>query len=182
VPPFHRRDFLKLSLGIIAGSLFPYPAFGYALEQVECPRTLSFYNIHTGEELSVCYHENGIYQPEALVQINHILRDFRTDDIVPINPGLLNLLYQIRCRTEKTTPFHVISGYRSPKTNEMLRQITSGVAKNSLHTKGEAIDIRLPGFSTRYLRDVCINLRAGGVGFYPKSDFVHVDIGNIRYW
>jgi uncharacterized protein YcbK (DUF882 family) len=182
VPRLHRRDFLKLSLGAIAGSLIPLPVLAAPLIQPETPRSLSFNNIHTGEKLRVCYFDQSRYQPDALCQINTILRDYRTNEMMDIDVNLLDLLYKIQKRTQSTSPFHVISGYRSPKTNDMLRRCTSGVAKSSLHTKGRAIDIRLPQYNTRRLRDVCASLYAGGVGYYAKSDFVHVDTGRVRTW
>ena len=143
---------------------------------------LSFYNTHTAEALHVCYYEQGCYRPGALARIDHILRDHRSDDIIHIDPNLLDLLFAIHNRIGRNEPFHVISGYRSPATNEMLRRISRGVAKRSYHTKGKAIDIRLPGFSTQRLRDVCLSMKAGGVGFYPRSNFVHVDTGQVRTW
>ena len=167
---------------MVFSSLVPCSAFGSVLKRLESRRSLSFFNIHTAEHLSVCYHENGGYQPEALASINHLLRDYRTDETRPIDPQLLDILYQLRRKTGQVEPFHVISGYRSPKTNAMLRRRTTGVAKSSLHTKGKAIDIRLPGCATSRLRDLCIEMRAGGVGYYGRSDFVHLDTGRIRSW
>lgn len=146
------------------------------------PRTLSFYNIHTRENLQTCYFNKGKYQIAALKQIYHILRDRRTGEIHSIDLRLLNLLNSIKKTTNSNHPFHVISGYRSPATNAMLYRTTKGVDKNSYHMKGRAIDIRLPGFKTRELREVCVDLEKGGVGYYPKSDFVHVDTGPIRTW
>ena len=167
---------------MILSSFVPCSAFASVLSRLESRRSLSFYNVHTAENLSVCYHENGTYQPEALEKINYLLRDFRTDEIMPIDTHLLDLLYSIRCQTGKDDPFHVISGYRSPKTNAMLRRVTKGVAKSSYHTKGKAIDIRLPGYATRRLRNLCVDLHGGGVGYYSRSDFVHIDTGKFRTW
>lgn len=180
--PIHRRGFLKFSAGMVFSSLVPCSAFGSVLKRLESRRSLSFFNIHTAEHLSVCYHENGAYLPEALESINHLLRDFRADETRPIDPQLLDVLYQLRGKTGQDEPFHVISGYRSPKTNAMLRRRTAGVAKSSLHTKGRAVDIRLPGCATSHLRDLCIEMRAGGVGYYAQSDFVHIDTGQVRSW
>jgi uncharacterized protein YcbK (DUF882 family) len=117
-----------------------------------------------------------------LNQINHVLRDHRTDDIYPIHTDLLDLLYSIKRYMPRPEYFNVISGYRSPKTNERLRHNTKGVAKRSYHMRGKAIDIRVPGFDTRQLRKLCVKLRRGGVGYYRDSDFVHVDIGPVRMW
>lgn len=179
---WNRRDFLKLSAGALARSLVPLPAMAAPFRSIDAKRTLSFFNTHTGETLRVCYYNHGVYIPKALEKVNHILRDYRTGEILPIDPLLLDQLFALRTRIRPRKPFHVISGYRTLATNAMLRQVTSGVALNSLHTKGRAIDIRLPGHSTRRLRDLSIKLKAGGVGYYPQSDFVHLDTGEVRTW
>ncbi|MDH5592439.1 MAG: DUF882 domain-containing protein, partial [Gammaproteobacteria bacterium] len=114
--------------------------------------------------------------------INRVLRDHRTGDIIDIDPTLVDLLNILHHKMNGRKPFHVISGYRSPKTNESLRKQTSGVAKKSFHMQGRAIDIRLPGRELTALRKAAINLQAGGVGFYPKSDFIHIDTGRVRHW
>jgi uncharacterized protein YcbK (DUF882 family) len=178
----HRRDFLKWSAGIAAAGLLPRQAVAALLNPFGDKRSLAFYNLHTGEALNVCYYDQGRYRPEALDSINLILRDFRTGEIKAIDPLLLDQLYAVKCRIRPRTPFHVISGYRCPATNAMLRKISTGVARASLHTKGRAIDIRLPGYNTRRLHDLCVKLKAGGVGYYPKSDFVHLDTGRVRTW
>lgn len=146
------------------------------------PRTLAFYHTHTGEELSLAYWNDTGYDSDALGAINHILRDHRTGDVESIDRGLLDLLSALRGAMESTAPFEVISGYRSPKTNGMLREKSGGVAKKSLHMKGQAIDIRLRGHDLRDLRAAALALRGGGVGFYAKSDFIHVDTGRVRQW
>lgn len=155
------------------------PAFAAPLPAT---RTLSFYNLHTGESLKTTYCVNGSCVPGALDEINHVLRDFRTGETHDIDTRLLDLLAAIRNKAETNKPFHVISGYRSPKTNNMLRQNSSGVAKRSLHMLGEAIDIRIPGRDLSWLRQTALGLKRGGVGYYPKSDFVHVDVGRVRQW
>lgn len=176
-----RRDLLKFGTGLLAGCLVPATAWS-ALPPDGSRRTLSFYNTHTGERLSVCYCQKGAYCPDALKQINHILRDHRTGDVQVIDRRLLDLLYIVSQRLAPGMPFHIISGYRSPKTNAQLRKRSSGVAKRSFHTLGRAIDIRLPGCDTGRLRKACLSLKLGGVGYYPKSDFVHVDTGAFRTW
>ena len=178
----NRREFLKLSAGALAGPLLPLPALAAALGGAESKRTLALFNIHTQETLSVCYYDQGRYRPEALDQVDLILRDYRTDDILPIDPHLLDQLFALKTRIHPRTPFHVISGYRTPATNAMLRRTSTGVARSSFHTKGRAIDVRLPEYNTRRLRDLSIKLKAGGVGYYSKSDFVHLDTGNFRTW
>ena len=145
-------------------------------------RALSFRHTHTGESLAVDYAVDDEYVPEALEALNRLLRDFRTGDRHPIDPHLFDLLHSIRERTGSTQPFHIISGYRSPATNTMLRQHSEGVASGSLHMKGQAIHIRLPGVPLRQLRGAALDVRGGGVGYYPASDFVHVDTGRVRQW
>jgi uncharacterized protein YcbK (DUF882 family) len=147
-------------------------------------RSLSFNNIHTGERLAVDYWVDGAYQPDALSEVNHVLRDFRTGDVHVIEPRLLDLLTRIRARLETNKPVQVISGYRSPLTNAMLRDrhAHSGVASKSLHMQGMAIDIRLADCDLQTLHRVALAERSGGVGYYPESDFVHVDVGRVRHW
>lgn len=147
-------------------------------------RTLSLDNLHTGEKLMADYWVQGKYVPGALAQVNNLLRDFRSGQVHPIAPSLLDLLALLHTRLETKAPFSVISGYRSPATNAMLRGegSHSGVASKSLHMQGMAIDIRVAGRPLSGLRDIALNARAGGVGYYPSSDFVHVDVGRIRHW
>ena len=143
---------------------------------------LSLYNTHTHESLDVCYYAQGQYSSKSLTKIDHILRDHRTEEIKPIHKGLLNLLHSISMTLDQPARFHIVSGYRSPETNAELSKQSKYVVKNSLHMKGEAADIRIPGYDTRRLRNVCMKLKAGGVGYYRKSDFVHLDIGLVRHW
>ena len=145
-------------------------------------RSLDFYHTHTGEELTVVYFVDGDYLPEALEQVNEFLRDFRNGDVIPIDPGVLDLLHEIKRETNTESPFEVISAYRSPQTNEMLRSIGRAVAKKSMHLQGKAIDIRLRDVNLAELRTVALELKRGGVGYYPKSNFVHVDTGRVRRW
>jgi uncharacterized protein YcbK (DUF882 family) len=145
-------------------------------------RALAFNNIHTGEKLKIEYWADGNYIPDALKSINHLLRDFRNGEEHVIEPKLLDLLSTLHGRLETTEPFEVISGYRSPATNAMLHAESSGVAAKSLHMQGMAIDIRVTGRSLQDLHRTALDLRAGGVGYYPKSDFVHVDVGRVRTW
>jgi uncharacterized protein YcbK (DUF882 family) len=126
-----------------------------------------------------------VYQPDALKEINHILRDFRVNAVKPIDPKLLDLLHELGGTLETDQPFHIISGYRSPHTNTLLRErggVGTGVASRSLHMEGKAIDIRIPGVKLDHLRGAARSLKLGGVGFYPSSNFVHVDTGRVRYW
>ncbi len=178
----NRRLFIKIFAQTALWGIFPVSALA-AIDRLSAPkRTLLLYNIHTGQRLDAHYYAQGRYQRDALKKINYILRDYRNGEIKPIRKELLNLLYSISRTLGRPAQFHIISGYRSPETNAMLRRRSNNVAKNSLHMEGEAVDIRIPGCDTTWLRTVCMKLRAGGVGYYPKSEFVHVDIGPVRYW
>ncbi len=145
-------------------------------------RALDFAHTHTGEHLSVEYFSRGTYLPDALSTVNHFLRDFRTGDVHAIDAGLLDLLHSLTQLTGTAKPFQVISGYRSPKTNGMLRQRSEGVAAGSLHMQGQAIDVRLADIPLAKLRAAALHVQRGGVGYYPASDFVHVDTGRVRRW
>jgi uncharacterized protein YcbK (DUF882 family) len=179
---YTRRNFIKFGVGALAASIVPFDAWAAVSKRVRTERTLSFYNTHTGENLGIRYFKDGVYRPEALKRINFILRDHRTDSVKPIDPRLLDILYTLKYRVRPSGPFHIISGYRSPLSNRMLRAQGRGVASNSLHTQGRAIDIRLPGYSTARLRKLCVGLRTGGIGYYPRSDFLHLDTGEFRTW
>ncbi len=145
-------------------------------------RQLSFYHTHTEERLDIVYFENGEYVDSALEEINRFLRDFRTGDATVMDPGLLDLIYDIRENLGSDGTYEVISAYRSPKTNEMLRTRGGGVARNSQHLLGTAIDVRLEDIPIEVLRDAALAMRRGGVGFYRKADFVHIDTGRVRRW
>jgi uncharacterized protein YcbK (DUF882 family) len=178
-PPFSRRRLLQIGLGAAAGLVMPN-AFANLLKQPE--RKLSLFNLHTGESIDAIYWSEGQYQTSALQAIDQILRDFRTGDVYKIDTDLIELLNLIHHKTGVKQAFQVISGYRSPKTNAALNKNTTGVAKKSLHMQGKAIDIRLPDYKLSDLRDIALNLKAGGVGFYPESNFIHVDTGRVRHW
>jgi uncharacterized protein YcbK (DUF882 family) len=145
-------------------------------------RTLSFFHTHTNKKLAITYSENNRYIPSALSKINSFLSDFRSGKVHPIDPKLLDILFSLQCNTGSKGTFEVISGYRSPETNEKLRNRSNGVAKRSLHTKGQAIDIRLQDVNCKKIRDCAMALQCGGVGYYGKSNFVHLDTGRIRAW
>ena len=146
------------------------------------PRRIAVHNIHTDEKLDAIFWENGRYLPDALTEVNHVLRDYRTGDVHPIDPRLLTLLDRLSTQVGAKAPFQVISGYRSPKTNALLHRESDGVATHSLHMSGMAIDIRLAEVDLSHLHRAALGLAAGGVGYYPSSDFVHVDVGPIRHW
>jgi len=145
-------------------------------------KAVALYNSHTGESLNAIYWVQGQYQPEALSAVDRVLRDHRTDEVKPIDPQLLDLLYAINEELGCHHPFYIISAYRSPTTNAYLRLLSRRVAEHSLHMDGKAIDLRLPGWGSYTLKRVAMDLHMGGVGYYPRSDFVHVDVGPVRYW
>ena len=152
------------------------------LAGVQDERVLSFVHTHTHERLTVPYFAGGEYIPEGLKRLKAFLRDHRTGDQHEIDTSLFDLLNDLRLATGTKSPFQVISGYRSPRTNSMLREHGSGVSRGSLHLQGRAIDIRLADYGTAALRDAAIELGRGGVGYYKISDFVHVDTGRVRRW
>ena len=145
-------------------------------------RTLRFDHLHTGEQLDTTYWSEGRYLKTSLADINYLLRDFRTEEVHPIDPKLLDLLHYLQLETGNDNPFQIISGYRSPKTNAQLRASSSGVAKKSLHMQGRALDIRLPGTPLKTLHRIACNAKVGGVGLYTGSNFIHIDTGRVRYW
>lgn len=184
-PGLGRRTFLGFGAVAAAAALSPLRAHAGPPPTKAPVRSLSFFNTHTGERLKTTYCCDGTYQPKALEQINHILRDWRVDKVKPIDPKLLDLLHELSGTLETDSPFHIISGYRSPVTNAGLRTkggAHTGVATQSLHMVGKAIDIRLPGVKLDHLRGAARSLKLGGVGFYPSSNFVHVDTGRVRSW
>jgi uncharacterized protein YcbK (DUF882 family) len=172
-----RRAFVAGLAGAVPGLAMPRDLWA-----LPAARALNFVHTHTGERLSVEYFDGGGYLRDALTTVDHFLRDFRTGDVHPIDPGLLDLLHRLTHLTGSIRPFQVISGYRSPATNEMLRHRSEGVASGSLHMQGQAIDVRLADVPLAALRDAALATRRGGVGYYPASDFVHVDTGRVRTW
>jgi uncharacterized protein YcbK (DUF882 family) len=177
-----RRHFLLCSALAAGKCLLPGAAFASISLPSVAEKTLAFHNLHTLEDLEVVYWRYGSYLPGALQEIDYMFRDRRTEEIHTIAPALLDVLHTLKHRLKTDVPFGLVCGYRSPKTNAMLRKRSKGVAKRSLHLKGMAVDIRVPGYRTAALRDAAMSLKAGGVGYYPRSRFVHVDIGPVRYW
>jgi uncharacterized protein YcbK (DUF882 family) len=175
-----RRRFVGWSLAAGGGVLLAGTKVAKATGTVA--RQLKFYNLHTDESLSAVYWEGGRYVVDALAEINYVLRDFRTGDVRTIDPRLLDLVHQLRFLMEDDGPVHVISGYRSAATNAMLARRSKSVAKNSYHIKGMAIDLRLPDRRLEDVRAAALTVAGGGVGFYPKSVFVHMDTGPVRAW
>jgi len=145
-------------------------------------RRIKFQHAHTAERLDVVYFEHGEYLPDALASIDHLLRDFRTGEEYPMEKPVLDALAILFDQAGQRGAFEVISAFRSSKTNNMLRRNSAGVAKRSLHMLGQAVDIRLTSLATDKLRDAAKALKIGGVGYYPKSNFIHLDTGRVRYW
>jgi uncharacterized protein YcbK (DUF882 family) len=145
-------------------------------------RRLKFLHTHTREQLSITYFADGKFIGEALLDIDYLLRDFRTGDVCQIDAMLLHTLHDLNQATGGDGTFEVVSAYRSPATNASLQEHTEGVATNSMHLQGRAIDVRITGCDTARLRDAAIALQRGGVGYYPASDFIHLDTGRVRAW
>ncbi len=176
----NRRQFLH-GLTMTAGSVTLLSPWQNLLASADS-RTLSFYHTHTGERLKLSYFEDGQYHADALDEFNHFLRDHRTGEVYSMDLQLIDILSAIRNVTESQGTFEIISAYRSPKTNKALRQQGGGVAKRSLHMQGRALDIRLTDVRTADLRKAALAMKSGGVGYYPKSNFIHLDNGRVRFW
>lgn len=181
-PRFARRRLLQSALMLAPVVVCPGILRAATLAMDTEPRRLAFYHTHTGETLDIVYSENGNYVPDALSEIHHLFRDFRTGDVHAIDPGLLDILHAVRRATGSSSHFEIVSAYRSPATNQMLARKSNGVADHSLHLQGQAIDVRLPGVRTLDLRRAGLRLATGGVGYYPEADFVHLDTGRVRSW
>ncbi|MGE5154209.1 MAG: YcbK family protein [Bdellovibrio bacteriovorus] len=172
----NRRYFLGAALSAAAAPVF-------AKKNAEKPRVLSLHHLHTDERISVTYRIGDRYQRGALAKLNHFLRDFRTGDAVAIDPQLFDLLYDVKCCLGDTgARYEVLSAYRSPQTNAMLRSTGHRVARNSLHLSGRAMDVRFSDLSTQKIRDAALTVGRGGVGYYPSANFVHLDTGTVRRW
>lgn len=175
----NRRRFLGMGL-VAAAVASPAPSWARAAPRRE--RALSFLHAHTGERLSIAYFADGRYLPGALTRIDYILRDHRTDAIKPVSPRLLDMLYALGQRLGGVDTFEVLSAYRSAETNALLSRRNASVAKRSLHIEAKAIDIRVPGVRASRVARVARALQGGGVGYYPRRGFVHVDVGDVRTW
>ncbi len=177
-----RRKFISLGLITAASGIMPYNAIAAVKDLLLPERTLCFYNLYTKEIIEAVYWRDGRYIAEGLESLNHILRDLRTGKIKTMDRKLLDLLFALQQEVDSNEPFHIISGYRTRESNALLGRKKKGVAKQSLHIYGKAVDIRVPGRKLRDVRRAAMNLKGGGVGYYPRSNFIHVDVGNIRYW
>jgi len=180
-----RRDLLKLGLAAGVSAAFGSAAIGssaWAEAAPAGPRRLALHNLHTGETFNEAYFDQGGYVADAVGAVNKVLRDYRTGAVHDMDLRLLDLLHQVRGRIGADRPFQVISGYRSPATNAMLHERSGQVASHSLHMDGMAIDVRVEGVALDHLHKAALDLGVGGVGLYPKSDFVHMDVGRVRRW
>ncbi len=156
--------------------------YNRAVNHTPAHKMIALENIHTGDKLKLTYFEQGRYVKEALQEINYLFRDFHSGDVHPMDPTLLDQLYDLKRNLGVTRAVHIISGYRSPETNAELRKRSHKVAKHSLHMEGRAIDIRIEGVGTKHIRNAAIAMQRGGVGYYPRSNFVHLDTGRVRTW
>ena len=195
-----RRGFFRQAVKLAAGgAAVPLIGLGQAEASNQRPllqtsaatvmadgaRSLSFDHTHTRERLSLVYSVDGSYVPDALTSLNRFLRDHYSGTVGRMDPQLFDLLYQVRLTLggKSLSAFEVISGYRCPETNDHLRTSRGGgVAKRSLHMEGKAIDVRIPGVPLAELRDAALSLQSGGVGYYPREQFVHIDTGRVRTW
>ena len=177
-----RRRFIKMAIYSGLTAFFPVRALASIPDITPQDRSLWLYNPVTDETLSTTYWLNGQFVPEALEKIDYIMRDHRTGEVKSIDLGLINLLHTIKIQIELDEPFHVVSGYRCRKSNELLRKSGRNAARNSYHLKGQAADIRLPDGHLNSLLKVATVIKGGGVGYYPRDNFVHVDVGPVRYW
>ena len=171
------------ALLVFASLLLVVPGTSAASKTTHAPYRLHFFHTHTGERLDVTYRHGEDYDPNAEARINQYLRDYRTGDVHEYDPRLFDLLHDLLSSLGRPdAEIDVVCGYRTPRTNEFLRTHGHGVALHSLHMQAMAIDIRVPGVPTAELRDAALRLHRGGVGYYAKSDFVHVDVGRVRRW
>lgn len=178
-PGVNRRRFLMGMGGVGLAAMLPLSAQASLSAPV---RKLSLHNLHTGEQVTASFWEEGQYLKEGLNTFNHVMRDFRANEEHDIDPKLFDQLFLLQHRLGKPGEIQIISGYRSPTTNAMLRRTSSGVAKKSYHMKGQAIDLRMPGVPLSHVRKAALDLKVGGVGYYPSSNFIHLDTGPARSW
>ncbi|WP_264759718.1 YcbK family protein [Thermohalobaculum sediminis] len=177
-----RRSFLIGAAALSGLCATPIPAAPAVLRGKGDFRSLALVNRRTGEWIKSVYWLEGEYIPEALDAMNHILRDWRQDQATPMDPTVLDILAATHGLLDTSEPFEIISGYRTPDTNQMLRNRSKGVASNSYHMKGMAVDVTLKSRSVRQISGAGQSLKAGGVGKYSRSQFVHLDSGPVRDW
>lgn len=176
-----RRAFLTRAGMAAAGALL-LPSAEALAKTFSRERTLTFHNVNTDEDLTIVVSPEQYYDRQILQRFSYFLRDHHSDEIRTMDPALIDLFYAVSAFTGSTGTFKIISGYRSPETNSWLRKISHGVAEHSMHIEGKAVDIRMSDVDTRSIRQVALALQQGGVGYYPRADFVHLDTGKIRTW
>lgn len=176
----NRRKLLALGGVALSASLLPTQAF--AMLSTPRPRILTLNNLHTGESLKAEFFDGKGYIQDELARLNHFFRDYRANKIKSIDPKLFDQLYRLQGLLGTNKPVQLVSGYRSLDTNNELRAHSRGVAKKSYHTKGQAMDFHIEGISLSNVRKAALSMRAGGVGYYPSSNFVHIDTGPLRTW
>lgn len=176
----HRRKWLTLGGAALGCALLPGQAF--ASLSTSRPRVLTLNNLHTGETLKTEFFNGKSYDKDELTRLNHFFRDYRANKIKSIDPRLFDQLYRLQAMLNTHKPVQLISGYRSLATNNSLRAHTKGVAKHSYHTLGQAMDFHIEGISLSNVRKAALSMRTGGVGYYPSSNFVHIDTGPTRHW
>lgn len=179
-PQLNRRKLLGGMVGVAAISALP--PLHEAMATLGNNRSVSLYDPSRMTSLDVTYFQDGWYSPDALAQINFFMRDRRNDQIMQMDPQLVDLMCAVQSQFGAQLPIHLVSGYRSPATNAYLAARSGRVAQNSYHMYGRAADIRIPGVSLAGLRQTALALQGGGVGYYPSSDFVHIDNGPVRNW
>ncbi|WP_372882467.1 DUF882 domain-containing protein [Psychromonas sp.] len=179
-PDLNRRKAILTGIVTLGATCIPSVSFASIFKDL--PRKLHLNNLHTGEELQTCYFDGKHYQRGEMKKINHLCRDFRRNEIKDMDKRLFDQLAAIQKIIGSNKQIHIISGYRSPETNKMLRAKSTGVAKKSMHMLGQAIDFRVEGVPLSEVRKAALSLKAGGVGYYPKSNFVHIDTGRVRSW
>jgi uncharacterized protein YcbK (DUF882 family) len=177
------RAVFVVALALLAGPKFVPAQTSAGISASQQEHRLRLFNTHTNERLDIVFRRGESYLPDAITKLDYFLRDHRTGDVRHYDPRLYDILEELTAAVgHPDGEIDIICGYRSPWTNEFLRAHTSGVAKNSLHIQAEAIDLRMPGVNTLQLRAAALSLHRGGVGYYPHSDFIHVDTGRVRQW
>ncbi|WP_034913837.1 YcbK family protein [Erwinia sp. 9145] len=176
----HRRRLLVLGGAALGVALLPQQAF--ASLSTSRPRVLTLSNLNTGESLKTEFFNGKKYDKDELARLNHFFRDYRANKIKSIDPHLFDQIFRLQSLLDTRKPVQLVSGYRSLATNNSLRSHSKGVAKHSYHTLGQAMDFHIEGIELSNVRKAALSMRAGGVGYYPKSNFVHIDTGPMRHW
>lgn len=181
-PVLNRRHFLQQTSLLGAGFASSLSLTAHADMRANEERHLRLYNIHTGESLTTTFWANGQYLDGEIQVIDRLMRDHRANEAIAMQRELYQRLYELQQLFNAREPLYIVSAYRSPTTNQRLRQQSSGVAQTSMHIQGKAIDVRIPGVSHRHLHKAALAMHAGGVGYYPKSGYIHLDTGRNRQW